>query len=56
MRNFFIIFVILFIFKITNLIAWSWWLVTLPLYFVPGILAGFVFLIACCVCIQKIFE
>lgn len=56
MKNYLIIFALLFILKITNMITWSWWLVTLPLYFVPGILACFVFLVACCVGIQKIFE
>ena len=56
MKNFLIIFAILFLLKVTNIVTWSWWIITLPLYFVPGVITVIAFLIACCVAIDKIFE
>lgn len=35
-----VLFIVLFILKITNTINWSWWIVTLPLWFWPALMIG----------------
>lgn len=35
-----VLFIVLFILKITNTINWSWWIVTLPLWIWPAIAVG----------------
>jgi len=35
--NLFLVFLIL---KLTGVIAWSWWMVTLPLWIIPAIVVG----------------
>jgi hypothetical protein len=35
-----LMFIVLLILKLGNVIAWSWWLITLPLWFFPGLIIG----------------
>ena len=35
-----VLFIVLFILKITNTINWSWWIITLPLWFWPALMIG----------------
>ena len=34
-----IAFLIMLLLKLTGVINWSWWLITLPLYLIPGVIA-----------------
>ena len=36
----FILFIIFLILKLTGTVAWSWWMVTLPLWIVPAAILG----------------
>ena len=35
-----VLFIVLFILKITNTINWSWWLITLPLWLWPALIVS----------------
>ena len=41
----FITFIVFLILKLTNVIAWSWWWVTAPLWITPAIVLAIIFLL-----------
>jgi hypothetical protein len=51
-----ILFLVFLIFKLTGIINWSWWIICLPIYFIPAIFAIVAFFVAGIAILGKIFE
>jgi len=42
-KGLFLLFVILVVLKLANVVTWSWWIITLPIWIVPASIAIIVF-------------
>ena len=56
MKGLLITFCILFLLKVLEVINWSWWIITLPLYIIPGTVAIIVFFVALIATLNSIFD
>lgn len=56
MKGLLITFCVLFLLKVLEVINWSWWIITLPLYIIPGTVAIIVFLFVLIATLHSIFD